>query len=469
MATTAFISSTCYDLSEVRTQLKAYLEDREIVPVLSDNGDVFYNPTIHTHSSCVKAVSEADIMIVIIGGRFGGHAVSDAHNQVDYSKVVLSLHNDSSIEDRMINGSVSITQLEAYKAIETGIPIWTFVFENVWNDHATYTQQKRAFYSKKNNTDKKYVNKSQFASIDGTPCEAQYIFEFIDDIRKKNTGNNIFPFSTSVDVTTTLNKQLSSLLKEHLDTISNLQKKQRCGYLYTEYLSDRRYKYVSQHWKYELGKNKRYRAACIGVRHLECIYGSIEHIDISANPVENLTPFMADTDFNIQILETKYCTNKIELRKPRKKTEGLAFQISFDPPLQKGQEVYIKFSFVIPEYKISEKEELYSVSGTSAIGVARDFEFSLYNISYPIDVFNYELEFTPECCVSALTPEALVGTVIFPDEMNVLNDPMYYISERTSLGGLRMRLTRNKPPLRVKYKLRWQPGTKKDISAYTID
>lgn len=51
-----FISSSCYDLREIRDTLFSFIEELNYIPVLSDKGDVFYHPDIHTHDSCIHEI-----------------------------------------------------------------------------------------------------------------------------------------------------------------------------------------------------------------------------------------------------------------------------------------------------------------------------------------------------------------------------------------------------------------------------
>ena len=84
------------------------------IPVMSDYADVLYDP--RTHTSCVSEVANCDMLIVIIGSRFGGISVPEAIDAV----------NTNDFEDTISNTSenkISITQLEVLKAIECNIPI----------------------------------------------------------------------------------------------------------------------------------------------------------------------------------------------------------------------------------------------------------------------------------------------------------------------------------------------------------
>lgn len=59
-----FVSSTCYDLSVVRSELRAFIQSMGYEPIMSDYSDVLYDPRIHTHTSCVNEISNCDILML---------------------------------------------------------------------------------------------------------------------------------------------------------------------------------------------------------------------------------------------------------------------------------------------------------------------------------------------------------------------------------------------------------------------
>ncbi len=130
-----FVSSTCYDLSVARGQLRTFVEDLGYQPVMSDYNDVVYDPRLHTHSSCIDEVAGCDVVIVIIGSRFGGKVVPQALQNVDLDSLKKA---SRSIELLKREENISITQLEVLKAIERSVPVFAFVDERVWQDHSTY-------------------------------------------------------------------------------------------------------------------------------------------------------------------------------------------------------------------------------------------------------------------------------------------------------------------------------------------
>ena len=88
-----FVSSTCYDLSLLRSQLRTFIKTMGYEPIMSDYEDVLYDPRIHTHTSCVDEVRNCDILILIIGSRFGGKASPDSLNKINF-EVLKTSQND---------------------------------------------------------------------------------------------------------------------------------------------------------------------------------------------------------------------------------------------------------------------------------------------------------------------------------------------------------------------------------------
>jgi hypothetical protein len=67
-----FVSSTCYDLKQVRADLHMYLDNAGFEPVLSEYSTFPVDPGAATVANCRKVVeNRADIFVLIIGCRYG--------------------------------------------------------------------------------------------------------------------------------------------------------------------------------------------------------------------------------------------------------------------------------------------------------------------------------------------------------------------------------------------------------------
>lgn len=174
-----FISSTCYDLSEVRDRLVSFCDSFGFESVLSENGDIFYDPNLHTHEACIKEVSNCNLFILIIGGRYGG---------------ILKGTNDQ-----------SITNAEYKEARKLGLPVFTFIKREVLNDHLIYQK----------NRDKDFVESISYPSIE-KQTTAKEIFSFINDVRLHSTNNGFSGFQYAKDIEEYLRKQFAGMFFDFL-------------------------------------------------------------------------------------------------------------------------------------------------------------------------------------------------------------------------------------------------------------
>ena len=198
-----FISSTCYDLSVLRAELKNFILSLGHEPIMSEHADILFDPRTHTHTSCINEVQNCDIMVVIIGSRFGGTCVPEALDKIDSSILQELLDNLPSItEDK----HVSITQLEVLKAIENNIPIYPFVERKVYYEHEVY---------EKNKDKPDIISNIVFPAIDKQET-AQYIFGFLNYIRLRKSGNQFFQFERLEDIEIVLKKQWSAYFQRLL-------------------------------------------------------------------------------------------------------------------------------------------------------------------------------------------------------------------------------------------------------------
>ena len=197
-----FISSTCYDLATIRSELRSFIHDLGCEPILSENSDILYDPKHHTHTSCLQELGSTDLVVVIIGSRFGGRAIPKAVDMLDYERLAQMSANPSILKEKH---NLSITQLEVLQAIQNETPVFTFVDAGVLNDHQTYEKNKT----------KSILAQIEFPHVDKQET-ASYIFEFINFLRQMSTNNAIFPFQKLDDIKDALRKQWAALFQRLL-------------------------------------------------------------------------------------------------------------------------------------------------------------------------------------------------------------------------------------------------------------
>lgn len=198
-----FVSSTCFDLAPIRGQIRTFIQDMGYEPIMSDYNDVLYDPRIHTHTSCIEEIGTCDLIILIVGSRFGGKAIPEAISKVDFDAL---LEKSKSVDHLKKKENISVTQLEVLKAVEIEIPIFTFIDNRLWNDHELYEKNKS----------KPILKDIEFPSIE-KPETAEFIFEFINFLRHRTRGNSINTFGKFEDIEQTLKKQWAGLFQRLLN------------------------------------------------------------------------------------------------------------------------------------------------------------------------------------------------------------------------------------------------------------
>jgi uncharacterized protein DUF4062 len=113
------VSSTFYDLRQIREDLTAFIVDElGYVPLLSELNSFPVNPDVPTIENCRQRVEEqADILVLVVGGRYG------------------SIDTDS---------ARSITNLEYLEARTKNIPVYAFVEKRVLALVPLWLQNKNA-------------------------------------------------------------------------------------------------------------------------------------------------------------------------------------------------------------------------------------------------------------------------------------------------------------------------------------
>jgi len=171
MATpTVFISSTCYDLNQIRNDLRTFVLSLGYEPRLSEYHDVPFNKTDSLATDCYAEVGLCDIVVGIIGGRFGS-------TSADQGK------------------SVSMKEIDA--AIEKNKQIYIFILRDVLAEHRTYLANKG--------------NTVNYVSVDTTK-----IFEYISELQSRR-NIVINAFSNAEDITQCLKSQWAGLFQTYLN------------------------------------------------------------------------------------------------------------------------------------------------------------------------------------------------------------------------------------------------------------
>lgn len=167
-----FISSTFYDLRQVRADLDFFIEQMGYEPVRNEDGDIPYGKEEALEEYCYKEIKNVDILVCIIGGRFGSESKS--------------------------NNKSSITQMELKAALNEGKQVYTFIDSNVLSEYETY------LINKEGETKYRYVDDKR-------------IYEFIEEIKALKANNIIKGFETASDIVKYLREQMAGLFQRFLE------------------------------------------------------------------------------------------------------------------------------------------------------------------------------------------------------------------------------------------------------------
>lgn len=163
-----FVSSTCYDLSQIRNDIKQCIIDLGHTPILSEMKDFPIDPQLSNTENCINAVKNvADIFVLIIGNKYGS----------------------------VLESGQSITNTEFLTAVNKGIPIYTFALKQMTVLLPMWERNPDADFS--------YI------------VDNNKVFDFLADIRKKRGLWN-FEFEKAQDITNILKVQLSNLFHDAL-------------------------------------------------------------------------------------------------------------------------------------------------------------------------------------------------------------------------------------------------------------
>ncbi|MEM7428058.1 MAG: DUF4062 domain-containing protein [Pseudomonadota bacterium] len=184
-----FVSSTYYDLKHIRASLDLFVDSLGFESVLSEKGDIAYAPDIPLDESCYREVSNADIFVIIIGGRYGSEASAE------------KTENNKTFFDRYD----SITKKEFEESSAKDLPTYILIENSVYSEYETYQKNK-------NNKDIVYAH-----------VDSVNIFELIEEILLKPKNNPIKRFEKFSDIEEWLRDQWAGLFKDFLGRVSDQQ------------------------------------------------------------------------------------------------------------------------------------------------------------------------------------------------------------------------------------------------------
>ena len=182
---TIMVSSTFYDLQQIRADIREFIQDElGYIALLSEYSSFPIDPNLNTLANCRSRVQQyADIFILVIGGRYGS----------------IDLETDK-----------SITNLEYLEARQKGIPIYVFIKKDILSVLPVW----------KKNRD------SDFSDI----VDTTRLFEFVELVTQQEKIW-YFPFETAQEIVATLRMQMAHLFYDALTDWQRFRESEFPSYL----------------------------------------------------------------------------------------------------------------------------------------------------------------------------------------------------------------------------------------------
>ena len=166
-----FLSSTFFDLQQVRADLERFIREQGYDAVLNEHGNIPYGKDAKLEDYCYKEISNVDILVSIIGGRFGSESKSSPD---------------------------SVSQTELKTAYDLNKQVYIFIDKGVYSEYRFYLSNK----------DNKSINYTHADNIK--------IHEFIEFVEGLPNNNTIHPFEMSMDIVNFLKEQWAGLFQRFL-------------------------------------------------------------------------------------------------------------------------------------------------------------------------------------------------------------------------------------------------------------
>ncbi|MGA2407163.1 MAG: DUF4062 domain-containing protein [Bacteroidales bacterium] len=152
-----YLSSTCYDLVDLRAELERFLKQKRHEILLSDRATFPVEIGVHRHDVCINNVEQCDLFILVIDGRFGAPYYRD--------------------------NNISITWAEFNEAIRKECKIIAFVRKAVFNERQSF-----------------HHNTKMGNKFEPFFADTIKVFYLIDEIQIHEGGYWIEQFENSVEI-----------------------------------------------------------------------------------------------------------------------------------------------------------------------------------------------------------------------------------------------------------------------------
>lgn len=167
-----FLSSTYYDLKQIRADIERFVKEMGYEPVLNEQGNIPYGKEDKLEAYCYKEINNVDILVSIIGGRYGSESKYEKH---------------------------SVSQMELKTAYELNKQVYIFIEKSVYNEYQFYLTNK------------------EIENIKYTYADNVKIHKFIEYVEALPNNNTLHGFESSEDIVTFLRAQWAGLFQRFLE------------------------------------------------------------------------------------------------------------------------------------------------------------------------------------------------------------------------------------------------------------
>jgi len=170
-----FVSSTYYDLKQVRSDIERFINSQGYEAILNEKGHIAYGNLEKLEEYCYKEINQCDILVSIIGGRYGSSSTKEH----------------------------SVSNKELLEALNIGKQVYIFIDTAVATEFRTYQANKN-------------VQGINYQAVDDVK-----VYEFIEEVYNLPKNNAIHNFSNASDISTYLKEQWAGLFQRLLNEESN--------------------------------------------------------------------------------------------------------------------------------------------------------------------------------------------------------------------------------------------------------
>lgn len=166
-----FVSSTYYDLKHIRADIERFISDFGYDAVLNEKGHIAYGSSESLQNYCYKEIDHCDILISIIGGRYGCPS----------------------------NTEHSVSNQELLTALDKGKQVYIFIDSTVATEYKTYIKNKE-------------LTEISYHAVDDVK-----VYEFLECVYSLPKNNTIHEFNNANNITSFLKEQWAGLFQRLLN------------------------------------------------------------------------------------------------------------------------------------------------------------------------------------------------------------------------------------------------------------